>query len=66
MSIVPYEKVKETVEKALLQAGLSKEKAEICAQIHAQSSADGVGKPRFKPCSPFCGVCIRRPGRSGR
>ena len=39
---IPYEVVKETVKKALLQAGLTEEQAEICAGIHAQSSADGV------------------------
>ncbi|MDW2800283.1 3-dehydro-L-gulonate 2-dehydrogenase [Clostridium boliviensis] len=43
MSIkIPYDTMRETVEKALLQAGLSKEKAEICAKIHTESSADGV------------------------
>ena len=43
MSIkIPYDTVKETLKKALIQAGLSKEKAEICATIHTQSSADGV------------------------
>lgn len=43
MSIrVPFETVKETVKKALLNAGLSEEQAETCAAIHAQSSADGV------------------------
>ncbi|MDK2965127.1 3-dehydro-L-gulonate 2-dehydrogenase [Lacrimispora sp.] len=43
MSIkIPYDTMRETVEKALLQAGLSKEKAEICARVHTQSSADGV------------------------
>lgn len=39
---IPYEVVKETVKKALLQAGLTEEQAEICAGIHAQSSTDGV------------------------
>lgn len=43
MSIkIPYDTAKETLKKALIQAGLSKEKAEICATIHTQSSADGV------------------------
>ena len=43
MSIkIPYDKVKETVKKALLNLGLSEENAEICATIHTQSSADGV------------------------
>ncbi|MCI8741824.1 MAG: 3-dehydro-L-gulonate 2-dehydrogenase [Lachnospiraceae bacterium] len=43
MSIrVPFDTVKETVKKALLCAGLSREQAETCAAIHTQSSADGV------------------------
>lgn len=43
MSIcIPYETVKSTVKRALLQAGLNEEQAEICAAIHSQSSADGV------------------------
>jgi len=39
---VPFETVKETVKKALLNVGLTEEQAETCATIHAQSSADGV------------------------
>ena len=43
MSIrVPFDTVKTTVKQALLNVGLSEEKAEVCATIHAQSSADGV------------------------
>lgn len=43
MSIrVPYETVKNTIQQALLNAGLSEEKAAVCARIHANSSADGV------------------------
>ncbi|HCW54901.1 3-dehydro-L-gulonate 2-dehydrogenase [Galactobacillus timonensis] len=39
---VPFAEVKETIKKALINAGLSEEQAEICAEIHAESSADGV------------------------
>lgn len=39
---IPFTTVKETVKKALLNAGLSPEQAEVCAAIHTQSSADGV------------------------
>ena len=43
MSIkVPFDEVKSTCKKAFLNIGLSEEKAEICATIHSQSSADGV------------------------
>jgi 3-dehydro-L-gulonate 2-dehydrogenase len=39
---IPYDTVKETVKKALLNSGLSEEQAEVCATIHTQSNADGV------------------------
>lgn len=39
---IPFDKVKETVNTALLNAGLSEEQAQVCATIHTQSSADGV------------------------
>jgi 3-dehydro-L-gulonate 2-dehydrogenase len=39
---VPFEELKATIKKALLLAGLSEEKAEICAQIHSESSLEGV------------------------
>lgn len=39
---IEYNVVKETVKKALLNAGLSEEQAETCATVHAQSNADGI------------------------
>ena len=43
MSIkIPFDTVRSTVKKALLNAGLTEEQAELCAVIHTQSSADGV------------------------
>lgn len=43
MSIkIPFDTVKATVKKALLNAGLTEAQAETCATIHSQSSADGV------------------------
>jgi 3-dehydro-L-gulonate 2-dehydrogenase len=39
---VPYEELKGTIRQALIKGGLSEEQAETCAEIHAQSSADGV------------------------
>ncbi len=39
---IPYDELKATAKKAFLNLGLSEEKAEICATIHSQSSADGV------------------------
>lgn len=43
MSIrVPYETVKSTVTQAFLNLGLSQEKAEKCAEIHTESSLEGI------------------------
>lgn len=39
---IEYDVVKETVKKALLNAGLSEEQAETCATVHSQSNADGI------------------------
>ncbi|MCL2896355.1 3-dehydro-L-gulonate 2-dehydrogenase [Brenneria tiliae] len=42
MQRVNFDVMKETVKKAFLNAGLSERKAEICAQIHTESSCDGI------------------------
>lgn len=43
MSIrVPFDTVKETVTKVFLNLGLTKEQAEACAAIHAESSLEGI------------------------
>lgn len=39
---VAFDEVKETIKHALMNAGLTEEQADICAQIHTESSADGV------------------------
>ncbi|MDD6296295.1 MAG: 3-dehydro-L-gulonate 2-dehydrogenase [Treponema sp.] len=39
---IPFEILKKTIKQALLNAGLSEHQAEICSQIHSESSADGV------------------------
>lgn len=39
---VKFEEMKSTIKKALLNAGLSEEQADICAQVHTESSRDGV------------------------
>lgn len=39
---IAYDTVKETLKKAFLQMGLSEEQAEVCAETHTQSNADGV------------------------
>lgn len=42
MKRIAFQEMKRTIELALTRAGLSEEKAEICAQIHTESSRDGV------------------------
>ena len=39
---IPFDTLKETTKEAFLHLGLPEEKAELCAQIHCESSADGV------------------------
>jgi len=39
---IAFEEMKSTVERALLNAGLAAEQAAICAQIHTESSCDGI------------------------
>ena len=39
---IPYLTLKEKIKQALLNAGLTDEQAEICAEVHTQSSADGI------------------------
>ena len=39
---VKFEVVQETVERALIKAGLNEEQAKVCAATHAKSSRDGV------------------------
>ena len=62
MSIrVPYETVKSTVTQAFLNLGLSQEKAEKCAEIHTESSLEGIES--HEPCAPLCRVCPEGLGR---
>lgn len=42
MQKIKFEVMKETVKKAFLNVGLSESKADICAQIHTESSCDGI------------------------
>lgn len=43
MSIkISFEILKDTIKKAFIKAGMNEDKAELCARIHAESSADGV------------------------
>ena len=39
---IPYKEMKRIIEKALLAAGVPAEKAAVCAEIHTDSSADGI------------------------
>jgi 3-dehydro-L-gulonate 2-dehydrogenase len=39
---IPFEQVKAEIKRAMLNVGLTGEQAEICTQVHAESSRDGV------------------------
>ena len=42
MNRIGFEEMKATIKKAFILAGMSEEKADVCAQIHTESSCDGV------------------------
>lgn len=42
MQRIKFDVMKDTVKKAFLKAGLSEKQADICAQIHTESSCDGI------------------------
>jgi 3-dehydro-L-gulonate 2-dehydrogenase len=42
MTRIPFDEIKSTIKQAFLNAGMPEEKADICAQIHSESSRDGV------------------------
>lgn len=42
MTRIPFAEMKATIKKALLNAGMPEENAEVCAKIHTESSRDGV------------------------
>lgn len=42
MTRIRFEEMKATVKMALLKAGMTEEKADICAQTHTESSRDGI------------------------
>ena len=42
MTRIPFDEMKATIKSAFMNAGMPQEKADICAQIHTESSRDGV------------------------
>ncbi|MDB5211958.1 MAG: dpkA, partial [Sediminibacterium sp.] len=42
MTRIPFDEMKATIKQAFLIAGMPEEKADTCAQIHTESSRDGV------------------------
>lgn len=42
MPLVPFDEMKQTVKQAFLNAGLSEAQADTCAQIHTETSCDGI------------------------
>ena len=51
---VPYSTVKSTIKKAFLNAGLTEEQAEICAETHATTSLEGVQSHGLNRVARFC------------
>lgn len=39
---IPFDVMKAEIKRAMLKAGLTEEQADICAQVHTESSRDGV------------------------
>ena len=67
MSIrVPYETVKSTVTQAFLNLGLSQEKAEKCAEIHTESSLEGIESHGRRAVWPRAAAGRRRGRRNRR
>lgn len=42
MTRIPFKTMKKEIKRAFLSVGMSEEKADICAQIHTETSCDGV------------------------
>ena len=42
MARIPFETMQQVVAEAFIKAGMSRQKADICARIHAESSCDGI------------------------
>ena len=42
MTRIPFDEMKATIKSAFMNAGMPEEKADVCAQIHTESSRDGV------------------------
>jgi 3-dehydro-L-gulonate 2-dehydrogenase len=42
MSLVNFHEMKQTIKQAFVNAGLSESQADICAQIHTETSCDGI------------------------
>ena len=42
MTRIAFDEMKSTIERALLNAGMAPEQAAICAQVHTESSCDGI------------------------
>lgn len=42
MTKISFDEMKSTVKQALLNVGLSERQADICAQIHTETSCDGI------------------------
>ena len=57
---IPYQEMKATIKKAFIKRGISEEKAELCAQIHTESSCDGVYSHGLGRVEEFCGFVDKK------
>lgn len=56
---VSFEEMKAEIKRVMLKAGLSEEKAEICAQTHTETSRDGVYSHGLNRVTRFFKYCER-------
>lgn len=42
MTRIPFDEMKATIKSAFVKVGMTDERADVCAQIHTESSCDGV------------------------
>ena len=52
--LVPFDLMKQTIKSAFINSGMSPERAEICAQIHTETSCDGVYSHGLNRVPRFC------------
>ena len=62
MTRIPFDEMKSTIKQAFLNAGMPEEKAEVCAQIHTESSRDGRLFAWTEPGGAICRFILGKAG----